>query len=320
LFPLDDTAVWLCNAIKLDRPWLLAGPQDGVAEFALNKQIQFHAANEAGFDVPKFLLAHTADEIVRFSVNESFPLILKPASPVSIEDGRLVKCPTWICANSAELDEALEQWSERVPLLVQKLVAGIGEGVFGLSVSDGVRAWSGHRRLRMMNPQGSGSSACVSVSVHGDVKYKTERLIENTGWRGLFMIELLRDRAGKVWFIELNGRPWGSMALARSQRLEYPAWQARLAIDPKSDIGTGPVSVPGMVSRHVGREIMHLLFVMKGPKSKALKDWPRFWRTLRELLRFHRGDSLYNWRRDDPKVFFADCYYTLYDNVFKSRT
>jgi predicted ATP-grasp superfamily ATP-dependent carboligase len=287
---------------------------------ALNKHIQFQAAHEAGFNVPRFLLAQKADEIIRFTVRGSFPVILKPVRPVSIADGRIVKCPTWVCANRAELDYALEHWSERVPILIQELIAGIGEGVFGLSASDGVRAWSAHRRLRMMNPQGSGSSACVSVSVPEDVREKAQRFIDNTAWRGLFMLELLRDRAGKAWFIELNGRPWGSMALARRQGLEYPAWQARLAIDPKFEIVTEPIPIPGLVSRHVGREIMHLLFVMKGPKSKALTDWPRFWRTLGEVLRIHRRDSLYNWRRDDLRVFFADCYYTLYDNVFKSRS
>jgi len=172
----------------------------------------------------------------------------------------------------------------------------------------------------MMNPQGSGSSACASVPVSEDVKAKAQRLIENTGWCGLFMIELLRDRAGKIWFIELNGRPWGSMALARKQNIEYPAWQARLAIDPQSNVAASPVSTPGLICRHVGREIMHLLFVAKGPKSKALASWPSLWGTMREVLRIRRKDSFYNLRRDDLKVFFADCYYTVHDNVFKSRT
>jgi hypothetical protein len=319
LFPLDDKAVWLCSALRLDRPWLFAGPQDGAAELALNKDMQFQAASEAGFDVPTFLLAHKAEEIIRFGAGESFPVILKPARPVSTDDGRIVNCPTWVCANSTELDHAVAQWAERIPLFIQKLVAGTGEGIFGLAAPDGIRSWSAHRRLRMMNPQGSGSSACVSVALSEDVKAKAQRLIENTGWRGLFMIELLRDRNGKIWFIELNGRPWGSMALARKQRLEYPAWQARFAIDPRSTVTTAPVSTPGLVCRHVGREFMHLLFVAKGPKSKALTSWPSFWGTMREVLRIHRKDSFYNLRRDDLKVFFADCYYTVHDNVFKSR-
>ena len=319
LFPLDDKAVWLCGGLQLEQSWLLAGPQDGAAELALNKHLQFQAAREAGFDVPTAMLANTAEEIVQFSEAESFPVILKSAKPVPTRDGRVVECPKWICASRAELDSAVEQWAGRAPLLIQKFVSGVGEGVFGLATPDGIRGWSGHRRLRMMNPQGSGSSACVSEELSEDLKEKTQRLIQNAGWHGLFMIELLRDRSGKLWFVELNGRPWGSMALARRQGLEYPAWQVRLTVDPLSDAGASSFPNPGLVCRHVGREFMHVLFVLKGSKSKALTDWPSFWKTIPEILAIRRRDSFYNWRRDDLGVFAADCYYTLHDNIFKSR-
>jgi ATP-grasp domain len=319
LFPLDDKAVWLCSELQLARPWLLAGPESGAAELALNKHLQLQAAREAGFDVPEALLVNTADEIFKSSVAKSFPVILKSSEPVPTHNGRVVECPKWICANQEELEQAVEQWAERVPLLIQKFVVGTGEGVFGLAAPDGIRAWSGHRRVRMMNPQGSGSSACVSQSVPEDIKAQTKRLVDNAGWQGLFMIELLRDHSGKLWFVELNGRPWGSMALARRQGLEYPAWQVRLTIDHRSNAGAASVSVPGLVCRHAGREFMHLLFVLKGSKSKALTDWPPFWKTMADVLPIHSGDTFYNWRRDDAKVFLADFYYTLHGNVFKSR-
>jgi hypothetical protein len=133
------------------------------------------------------------------------------------------------------------------------------------------------------------------------------------------MIELLRDHAGDLWFVELNGRPWGSISLSRRQGLEYPAWHVQLALDQQSQVGMGLSSDRGVVCRNVGREFMHLLFVLRGPKSKALNGWPPFWRTLTEVARVRPGDTFYNWRRDDSKVFFADCCYTVKDNVFKSR-
>jgi hypothetical protein len=140
-----------------------------------------------------------------------------------------------------------------------------------------------------------------------------------TGWRGVFMIELLRDLTGKTWFVEMNGRPWGSMALSRSQGLEYPAWHLRLAMDEESRVGMAPVAVPGLICRHLGREFMHLLFVLRGGKSEALSNWPSFWKTMREVIRVRREDAYYNLRRDDLKVFFADCYFTIHDNLFKAN-
>jgi hypothetical protein len=319
LFPLDDKSVLLSSMLQLESPWLLAGPRDGAVDLALNKHLQYQAAREAGFNVPEATLAYTIEDIRKFCADDIFPVILKPAQAVPTQNGQIAECPKWICADRAELDQAAKSWAERTPLLVQRFVTGVGEGVFGIAVSDGIRAWSAHRRLRMMNPQGSGSSACISETVSEDVKLKATRLIEESGWSGLFMIELLRDDSGQLWFVELNGRPWGSMALARRQGLEYPDWHAKLILNPKSAAGLDSASTPGLVCRHVGREFMYALFVIKGSKSKALTTWPSFWNMLRELTAIRRRDTVYNWRRDDPKVFFADCYCTVHHNVFKSR-
>jgi hypothetical protein len=319
LFPLDDKAVWLSSRIQLKSGWLLAGPHGATAELALNKCIQTQRARDAGFNVPETALARTANEVFAFGASESFPIILKAAECVPRWQGRLYNCRKWICANRGELERAVNEWGERVPLLVQPFITGTGEGVFGLAAPDGVRAWSAHRRLRMMNPQGSGSSACISQTVSEEIKSKSEALIRGAGWRGLFMIELLRDHSGQLWFVELNGRPWGSISLSRRQDLEYPAWHVALVLDQESTAGTGSSSAGGVVCRNVGREFMHLLFVLKGPKSRALNGWPSFLKTLAEVARVRRGETFYNWRRDDANVFFADCYYTVKDNVFKSK-
>ncbi len=133
------------------------------------------------------------------------------------------------------------------------------------------------------------------------------------------MIELLREPSGRVWFVELNGRPWGSMALARRQGLEYPAWQVLQALGDDSVAGAEQNGGDGVVCRHVGREILHTLFVFRGPKSKALRQWPSAWSALASVLAIKRGDRLYNWRRDDPAVFVSDCDYTLHDQLIKVR-
>jgi hypothetical protein len=217
------------------------------------------------------------------------------------------------------LEKAVAAWAGRVPLLVQPFITGVGEGVFGFATPQGVHAWSGHRRLRMMNPHGSGSSACISQSADPEIRASTEKFMAASGWRGLFMVELLRDESGKVWFVEMNGRPWGSMALARKLGLEYPAWQVQLACGQEPATGALPEVASGVVCRNVGREVMHLLFVLRGPKSGALVRWPSLVKTLGQLLRIGKGDGYYNWRRHDPKVFFADCYNTLHDNLMKAR-
>ena len=319
LFPLDDKAVWLCSKLDLQSRWLLAGPHGPCADLALNKHLQVEAARNAGFNVPQTALVRTAADLFAFCAAASYPIILKQNNCVPIVEGRAYSCRKWICANRAELERAIAEWKEKVPLLAQTFITGVGEGAFGLAVSEEVRAWSGHRRVRMMNPQGSGSSACVSQPVSEEIKSKTEALITNAQWRGLFMIELLRDESGKIWFVELNGRPWGSMALCRRQGLEYPAWHVDLALDRDSRAGLDASSGSRIICRHAGREFMHVLFVLRGAKSNALNRWPSFWKTIADMAHFRREDGLYNWRRDDARVFWADFYYTIHENVFKGK-
>jgi hypothetical protein len=320
LFPLEDTAVLLCGmAAKRNPSWALAGPVGACEQLALNKEMQTQQARAAGFAVPETWMARSREELLRIGREQAFPLILRPSDCVLIAGGRVQKGSNWICSGMAELEQAAEKWNARYPLMVQPFVTGTGEGLFGLALADGVQAWSAHRRLRMMNPHGSGSSACVSQAPDPEARRAAEHFLAATGWRGLFMIELLRDLAGKLWFVEMNGRPWGSMALSRKQGLEYPVWQVRLANGQAPFATTPPQARAGVVCRNVGRELMHLLFVLRGPKSGALAQWPSVGATLAALLRFGKGDGLYNWRPDDQKVFWADCYNTLHGNLIKAR-
>jgi hypothetical protein len=317
LFPLDDASVWICSRIATEQPFILAGPRGPTAELALNKAVQVDAARAAGFNVLPTKVARSRDEAL--NADHEYPLILKPADATLFKGGRLTKGRNSICANHEELERAVAKWDGLAPLLIQPYVVGAGEGIFGIATNNGVEAWSGHRRLRMMNPHGSGSSACISKSLTKDSLEPAERFVRESGWRGLFMIELLRDTEGKVWFMEFNGRPWGSIALARRQGLEYPAWNVHLALDGAWTARRGEAVSSDLICRNAGRELLHPLFVLRGPKSEAIKHWPSFWESVSGVARINRQHSFYNWRKDDLGVFVTDCFYTLCENLFKGR-
>ena len=315
LLPLDDASVWLCNQVKPTSNWLLAGPSGHCAELALNKQLQIEAAKTAGFNVPTTAIVSTYNELS--ACVSQFPVILRPADAVSVAGNKFRKGRNSICSDADELKSATSAWGENGPLLVQPFLDGNGEGMFGLATQNGVMLWSAHSRLRMMNPHGSGSSACISQIVPDAVKLQVENFIRSSGWRGMFMVELLRTSDGRLWFVEFNGRAWGSMALSRRQSLEYPAWTVKLAITPDMLPDLIQPEFEDVVCRNLGREIMHVLFVLRGPKSKAIKRWPSFWKAFLGLFYYPPKTSFYNWRKDDIRVFISDCWYTIRDQIFK---
>ena len=318
LLPLDDASVWLCAQIKLSDSWKLAGPKDESRDLALNKWTQIQAAKAAGLSVPESQLAFRKDDFQHFA--PGFPLIIRSANAVVIQGSRLGRGGNWICAERKDAEQAFQSWGDKGPLLVQPFIQGQGEGIFGLATADRVLALSSHRRLRMMNPHGSGSSACAAQPVPDEMREPVERFIRETGFTGIFMIELLRDQSGRRWFVEFNGRSWGSMALARRQGLEYPAWAVELATDPTFAPEVPAFSSTPVECRNLGREVMHLLFVLRGSKSRAIKTWPSVLGSIRDLLRFSQGSTWYNWRRSDWKVFFSDFFSTIRDQLGRKRS
>ncbi len=100
------------------------------------------------------------------------------------------------------------------------------------------------------------------------------------------------------------------MALARALGLEYPAWAVAEALG----LPAGPLPAAGeggvVRARHLGREVVHLLAVMRGPRSGAVA-WPSRLRSARDVLTWHRGDRAYNWRRGEPAVLIDDTVSTI---------
>jgi hypothetical protein len=313
LMPLDDAAVWLC-AHAAFAGLALVGPSGPRARLALDKELQLEAAGAAGFEVPTTQVLTSSSK----AATVELPAVVKSAAAIEDAGGRLRRAAPVRIGNAIEFEQMLPSLLARSPrLLAQPLLPGIGEGVFGLVADGEVVALSAHRRIRMMNPAGSGSSACVSIAVDPKLAAGARVMARESEWTGLFMLEFLRDPQGQAWFMELNGRPWGSMALARRCGFDYPLWAVRAALDPAFRV-PGPPVVPGIVCRHLGRELVHLLMVLRGPRT-GTGAWPSRWATLREMLRFGRGDCWYNWRRGEASFFVADAVATVASQIKPKR-
>ncbi|MFL6115646.1 MAG: hypothetical protein ACJ786_30505 [Catenulispora sp.] len=290
VLPLDDLAVWVCDRTGAR----IAGATGPAADFALDKRRQIAAATAAGFAVP--------------DRGDAGPWIVKAALAAVEQDNKLIRPGGRVARTAADVELATAELAG--PVLVQRLLTGVGEGVFGFATADGVRAWSGHRRVRMADPRGSASSACRSVPADAGLRAQTEKLLAEVDWRGMFMLELLRDADGTAWFMEVNGRPWGSMALALRRGFDYPVWAVRQALDPDFVPEPPDPEPPHVLCRHLGRELVHLAAVLRGPIADHPGPWPGRAATL-AALRPRRSDRWYNLRAGERRVFWQDTRSTL---------
>jgi biotin carboxylase len=305
LLPLDDGALWVGRNLA-DTGVPIAGALGSACDCALDKGVQIKIAAEAGLPVPA---TQVLDDLAA-SEPAGFPVMVKPARALYEVGGALRRPTGVVCADLGEYARAAARpWPGT--MLVQPLIRGVGEGLFGHMGADGVVGWSAHRRVRMVNPQGSASAACQSEQVDKDLIEPSERFLKAIGWRGLFMLEFLRDADGKPWFMELNGRAWGSMALARRRGFEYPAWTVQAVLNPAFQPVLPPLP-PEIRCRNLGLELVHLAFVARGPQSSAAMAWPRLNKATRDVFTFTRQDRLYNWNPSQPGVFIADVLETLW--------
>jgi len=310
ILPLDDDAVWLTDVARdggMATP--VAGPTGSQAEFALDKRLQLAAAKVAGFAVPPTV--HSDGAATDLTPPDSASgWVVKPALAVEEHEGALRRPRASTATTLAELRAAIGRASW--PVLVQPLLTGVGRGVFGFATEGGVSAFSGHLRVRMMNPAGSGASACAPLEVDPASRGATERMVVATGWAGLFMVELLSGD-GATWFMELNGRPWGSMALAARRGLPYPLWAVQAAQGMAPVLGEGDDL--DVLCRHAGRELVHLAFVARSAVSDRGRSTLTLTRAVRDVLQWRSGHRLYNYRPGEGRTFRADTWDTVRSHI-----
>jgi predicted ATP-grasp superfamily ATP-dependent carboligase len=83
-----------------------------------------------------------------------------------------------------------------------------------------------HRRLREKTQTGGTSTYRESIENEALVAY-SNKLLSEIGWHGFAMVEYkMHPETGKIWFIEVNPRLWGSLHLSVASGFEFPylAW------------------------------------------------------------------------------------------------
>ncbi|MBV9212112.1 MAG: hypothetical protein JOZ25_00510 [Actinobacteria bacterium] len=308
LLPLDDAALWACDSGGDRVRGLVCGPAGAQVELALDKRVQLEAAAAAGFEVVPTRALRSIDEVIRDEPPD-FPVLIKGALALFERGDGLGTAPVSICGDAGELTAAGNLYEQDEPLLLQPFVHGRVEGLFGLALDGEVQRASAHTRLRGVGAKGS-TSACAPLPVDPALLEAAARMLRAARWNGLYMFEMLRARDGRALFLELNGRAWGSMALARRMGFEYPAWAAIQKIEPTF---TPPEPPPrdAVTCRHLGREVLHLLWLLRGADSAALSDLQSRRRGLREVLRVGRADRWYNLRRGSGRLFLYDSVNTV---------
>jgi predicted ATP-grasp superfamily ATP-dependent carboligase len=266
-------------------------------------------ARAAGFFVPETVTVHCGEQRGVWP-DELFPAVVKPHRSVVTVDGKRRSLGVTFVRDSAECRRALALLPPAAfPVLLQRRVAGVGEGLFVLRWEGRTVARFAHRRLREKPPAGGVSVYRESIAPDPRLVSAGERLLDALDWKGVAMIECKRDPdTGRHMIMEINGRFWGSVQLAIDAGIDFPVLLVRCALGQVPGESTDGYRV-GVRSRWFWGDVDHLYLRLTRSLAQ-LQVADNYGSRLDAVLRFlavHPGrDRCEVWRWRDPAPFLLE--------------
>jgi predicted ATP-grasp superfamily ATP-dependent carboligase len=188
-------------------------PAPFVVERALSRASLAEAAGQAGL-VPAVSIRCTGVEQALAAARRiGFPIVLKSPEAASASDHTVPGAPKGqTVTTEADLADAASAF--RDGLLVQRWVKG-NLISFGGVIAAGRLLGVAVSRYRRMWPPDSGSVTFgETIPSPPELEGMVQRLMLAIEWEGIFELELIQSGPGSFVPIDLNPRPYGSMALA----------------------------------------------------------------------------------------------------------
>lgn len=303
----DDVILPLCRIRdELEKITVVAMPEPEVLAVVSDKTATLRVASELGIPIPRTQIVHGISEARRHIADVGWPVVLKPPTSRTYgQSGRLQRHEVTYASSDDELVSMMRRHGER-PILVQEFCVGEGHGVELLLREGRPLAAFQHRRLREVPITGGASSFRESVPIDAGLYGHAVTLLERLRYTGLAMVEFRVGPSG-ARLMEVNGRIWGSLALASKSGVDFPLLMARmyLGLTPNGDPAVARYQM-GTRSRNLALEISWIGSVLAGRRTR-FPPTPERSEALRVALRlFLPSDGYDVLSADDPLPGLAE--------------
>ncbi len=210
------------NRETLEPVFRVIAPEQSMLEQVLDKTNCIRLAQEVGIRVPDTFSPSSMAEIEERAKDLTYPRVIKWADP-NVVSGALEKSGLTLhkcqyAHNGQDLIDKLRPYARinHFPL-VQEYCPGHGIGQMFLVRNGKILMQFQHERIHEWPPEGGVSTLCKSVPLdtHRSCRERSANLLEKLQWDGVAMVEYRYDDvSGTYYFMEINGRFWGSLPLA----------------------------------------------------------------------------------------------------------
>jgi predicted ATP-grasp superfamily ATP-dependent carboligase len=232
-----------------------SNPPD-VVERATDKAVLARLAADAGVAPPPTVELSLEDLSADRRNEIRFPAVVKPASSAVREAGRTWTAPPAQLVGDAD---ALALVLARAPRwLVQPYLPGVLTAVAGVAWRGEV-VCSAHQAALRIYPSPLGVSAYAqTIPIDPALDRAAAAIVRRVGWSGIVDFQLIRT-AEAFHLIDLNPRPYGSLALALGAGLNLPAIWTDLLLGREPRIGAYRVGVRYRAELREGRALVSAL-------------------------------------------------------------
>lgn len=264
------------NKGRLSKYTQLLVPDPEVFERANVKSTTFAMARHANIPIPETHVIRNLVDLEAIRGMLQYPIVLKPCTKTTLTPRGALTIKARYARSAAELTEQYTPFAETgFEWLVQEYIPGdSGCGVGVLCENGRTLASFAFKRLHEYPVSGGASTLRVGIE-HPEMVGAAQRLMKALEWNGVAMVEFkIDDRDGRPKLIEVNGRFWGSLALAIHSGVDFPYLLYRLCKD--GDIGTTPPGIAGIKARWlVPGDIMYFLDALrsKGNRLATIADF-----------------------------------------------
>lgn len=220
--PTSDKALvplMACRA-EVERHTRLAVPDEAGFQATNDKAETVRLAERVGIPVPRTVFLERSADAAALEGSFDFPLVLKPSR--SVVPGATERNLVRVVRGTTELRDRLAVLLPRGPVLVQEFCPGDGVGLSVLADRGELVAAFQHQRVHEP-PQGGVSSYRRSAALSEPLLAGARRFCRALRWTGPAMFEFkVCPDTGRAMLMEVNGRLWGSLALAVQAGVDFP--------------------------------------------------------------------------------------------------
>ena len=300
VMPVTDEGVFVLDRFRgeLERHTKLAMPRSAALHSVLDKRVNLELARQLGIPCPRQFELKGPEQIPEMIESLGFPIVLKPPSPPGYPNVPAFPFKVLFAHTEQQLRRYMEQHCQRGAYpLFQECAVGTVHNLCCFAARGEVLAIHEYHSIRRVFGEGVLREIVEPIP---EAERSARRMLAALEWDGVAHLGFFVSKdAQQLWYMETNGRFWGSLQGSVHAGWDFPYWTYDYFLHGKRP-EPGPIKIRSRTCWHRG-DLEALLHYLMGGEAPATGTNPGELRAVLQYLSgFHPAIHSDVFRWSDP--------------------